>query len=85
VGLAPACGEFEALLAWRGPRFTTAVLGAYDGNVDEGDMEWLRQRAIHVALGNLTYGRLTSKRPYVRAGLHGLERLLPPAAPAVFG
>ena len=76
VSLAPGCGEFTAFLGWRGEAFTGQELSHYDGDVGTADLPWLRQRAIHVALGNLAYGCLGDKPSYVRAGLHNLECLL---------
>jgi len=79
VRLAAACGEFESFASWRGRAFTSQVLAHYRGPVHDADMEWIRQRAIHVALGNLTYGRMAQRPPYVQAGLHALRQVLPPA------
>jgi aminoglycoside phosphotransferase (APT) family kinase protein len=79
VSFAAACGEFEAFAGWRGRAFTSQVLAHYRGPATDADLEWMRQRAIHVALGNLSYGRMAARRPYVDAGLHFLRQTLPPA------
>ena len=56
-----------------------SVLAHYRGPASEADLEWMRQRAVHVGLGNLAYGRMAKRPPYIRAGLHTLRQVLPPA------
>jgi aminoglycoside phosphotransferase (APT) family kinase protein len=76
IGMCPPCAELEGFAGWRGRAFTAQVLRYYRGAVTEADMGWIRQRTVHIAIGNLCYGRMAGRRPYVDAGLHSLRQVL---------
>jgi aminoglycoside phosphotransferase (APT) family kinase protein len=77
ICLGLAAGDMVGCVAWLGIDFLDQLLNHYTGPVTRGDMPWMIERGVLVALSNINYGERSARSDYFRLGMQMLDQLLP--------